>query len=459
VYNVWLLLSPSQLCAEYAMGTVPPVASLSDPRNLLTLATFAGLLSLSCYSASYSHSHHRKIMFGLCLTVLPFLPASNLFFPVGFVVAERVLYLPSMGFCMLVGFGAHRIFKSINSSALRGIFSFLIVGVLSVHSLKTGLRNLDWVSEHSIYASAVRINPNHGPMLTNLGAVYVMNKDLKNYTMAEILFKRCVDILPEYPRGLSNYAGLLEATKRRRQAEKVMRQAIEMGLQHTAMNQLENIYHLLRMFQRDTGREEDELELCDFALRHYPATAHLFFHRGKILKRMNRTSEAVSDLEIAVQTPIFLPDINHHLGLAYVAAGLPGKAERAFRAELAGNPGSIDSLLQLGVVLVTTGTGDHGRLREAQKYLQQVLSVQPRNKEAVFHQALAYYNLQNLQKSEELFLSLLQLSPTDKEGLYYLGLVYYKAQKYGKAVDVWKKLDRDYRDVATQLKLAEKHSK
>jgi protein O-mannosyl-transferase len=37
--------------------------------------------------------------------VLPFLPASNLFFPVGFVVAERVLYMPSMGFCILVGFG------------------------------------------------------------------------------------------------------------------------------------------------------------------------------------------------------------------------------------------------------------------------------------------------------------------------------------------------------------------
>jgi tetratricopeptide (TPR) repeat protein len=296
-------------------------------------------------------------------------------------------------------------------------------------------------------------------MLTNLGAVYVVNKDLKNYTMAEILFKRCVDILPEYPRGLSNYAGLLDATKRRRQAQKVMRQAIEMGLQHTAMNQLENIYHLLRMIQKDTGREEDELELCDFALRHYPATAHLFFHRGRILKRMNRTSEAVSDLEIAVQTPIFLPDINHHLGLTYVAAGLPGKAERSFRAELAGNPGSVDSLLQLGVVLVKTGTGDHGRLREAQKYLQQVLSVQPRNREALFHQALAYYHLQNLQKSEEFFLNLLQLSPTDREGLYYLGLVYYKAQKYEKAVDVWKKLDRNYRDVDTQLKLAKKHSK
>lgn len=91
--------------------------------------------------------------------------------------------------------------------------------------------------------------------------------------------------------------------------------------------------------------------------------------------------------------------------------------------------------------------------------LQHVLSVQPRNTEALFHQGLVYYGLQNLQKSKELFQTLLQLSPTHEDGLYYLGQVYYKEQRYKKAVDVWKKLDRDYRDVAAQLKLAEKHSK
>ena len=41
----------------------------------------------------------------LALMALPFIPASNLFFPVGFVVAERVLYAPSMGFCLLVALG------------------------------------------------------------------------------------------------------------------------------------------------------------------------------------------------------------------------------------------------------------------------------------------------------------------------------------------------------------------
>lgn len=39
---------------------------------------------------------------GLALLIFPFIPASNLFFPVGFVVAERVLYLPSAGFIVLL---------------------------------------------------------------------------------------------------------------------------------------------------------------------------------------------------------------------------------------------------------------------------------------------------------------------------------------------------------------------
>ena len=49
------------------------------------------------------------LLLALSVLVLPFLPASNLLFPVGFVVAERVLYIPSMGFCLLVAMGMARI--------------------------------------------------------------------------------------------------------------------------------------------------------------------------------------------------------------------------------------------------------------------------------------------------------------------------------------------------------------
>ena len=39
---------------------------------------------------------------GLALGIVPFLPATNVFFRVGFVIAERVLYIPAAGFCVLV---------------------------------------------------------------------------------------------------------------------------------------------------------------------------------------------------------------------------------------------------------------------------------------------------------------------------------------------------------------------
>ena len=42
---------------------------------------------------------------GLALVIVPFLPASNIFFTVGFVVAERVLYLSSIGSCLITVLG------------------------------------------------------------------------------------------------------------------------------------------------------------------------------------------------------------------------------------------------------------------------------------------------------------------------------------------------------------------
>ena len=44
-------------------------------------------------------------MFSLSLMLIPFLPATNLLVRVGFVVAERVLYLPSAGYCLLIALG------------------------------------------------------------------------------------------------------------------------------------------------------------------------------------------------------------------------------------------------------------------------------------------------------------------------------------------------------------------
>lgn len=54
--------------------------------------------------------HNLLIYRYITILVITFLPASNIFFPLGFVLAERVLYLPSMGFCIIIGYGIELIF-------------------------------------------------------------------------------------------------------------------------------------------------------------------------------------------------------------------------------------------------------------------------------------------------------------------------------------------------------------
>lgn len=73
------------------------------------------------------------------MTLVPFLPASNLFFTTGFVIAERILYLPSIGFVLLVAKGLQALLR--RHAALAWLMQALL---LLSFGLKTFQRCYDW---------------------------------------------------------------------------------------------------------------------------------------------------------------------------------------------------------------------------------------------------------------------------------------------------------------------------
>lgn len=79
----------------------------------------------------------------VAVIVIPFLPASNLFFRVGFVLAERVLYIPSLGFCLLVVLGMQVIitnnqhFKKVIADFLSFLSYFKLQDCFFVYILTT----------------------------------------------------------------------------------------------------------------------------------------------------------------------------------------------------------------------------------------------------------------------------------------------------------------------------------
>lgn len=114
-------------------------------------------------------SASAAVLMGFSLLMLPFLPATNLLFYVGFVVAERVLYLPSVGLCLLLGLGCARLWES---RRYRKLIKCLLFVLLVVFSVRTILRNKDWSNEEALYRSALNVNPPKGKLLIFCACVH-----------------------------------------------------------------------------------------------------------------------------------------------------------------------------------------------------------------------------------------------------------------------------------------------
>lgn len=107
------------------------------------------------------------LLMSCAFLTLPFLPASNLFFYVGFVVAERLLYLPSVGFCLLVGYGISKLlaYSHVHGSKTRCVLLLAFSVLLVAMSLRTVRRNEDWRDEETLFRSAITVNPPKGKLL------------------------------------------------------------------------------------------------------------------------------------------------------------------------------------------------------------------------------------------------------------------------------------------------------
>lgn len=111
------------------------------------------------------HAAATTVAISLGFLVLPFLPASNLFFYVGFVIAERILYLPSVGACLVVGAAVSGCYRIARRNGFRRCGRAVLLGtviLIGVMSAKTLVRNADWRNEESLYRSALHVNPPKG---------------------------------------------------------------------------------------------------------------------------------------------------------------------------------------------------------------------------------------------------------------------------------------------------------
>ncbi len=199
-----LFILPHPLSADYSFNEVPVIGSAADSRVFVLLAIAAGIGGLIAWARWHVGHTDRAvspdtggrlwILAGVFAVLLA--PVANVFFPIGTIMAERLLYLPSAALCLIVGMAAAAAHGKMQSPGARVGLLLAIVSVVSAHALATVVRNRDWRSEVRLFGAAVAASPHSAKARFNYGSALAESGDVKG---ARMMLESAVAIAPAYP--------------------------------------------------------------------------------------------------------------------------------------------------------------------------------------------------------------------------------------------------------------------
>lgn len=149
---LWLAFWPIKLSSDYSYSEIPLASgSVYDWIAWLTVVA-ALIIVIRLYYVD------RAAFFFACFAFLTLLPASNLLFPIGTIMAERLLYLPMVGIVAVtaITINAGVLRYHVPETAVVVVFCLIVGGFV----VRTWLRNSDWKNNFTMALASVRTSPN-----------------------------------------------------------------------------------------------------------------------------------------------------------------------------------------------------------------------------------------------------------------------------------------------------------
>jgi tetratricopeptide (TPR) repeat protein len=303
------LLLPIHLNAYYPSS---PAGSFFEPAVLL------GLGSMVLFAAAlYASLGRSKLVFlGLAFIALPLAPALYVPGIGGTPFAERYLYLPSLGFALLVALSISRVAAHMRKPELPVLVAGISIALL--YSGGTLARNQVWKDDYRLWSDTVRKSPESGIPRNNLGRAYFSMGDIDK---AVEQYRVALRINPAHAEARNNLGAAL-ATK---------------GMV-----------------------EEAESELL-IALKLDPDYSDAHNNIGILYGSRGNLDLAVLHFRKALGVRPDFPDAHHNIGVTYLNQGRVDWAIDHFRATLELKPDAANTHLNLARAYEIKGLGDEAR--------------------------------------------------------------------------------------------------
>lgn len=215
-YTLWkyvqLLFVPHPLTHDYYPRQID-IKSFGDPQVLLSVALYFSM----GYLAIRGIGKKDPFAFGILLYLLPLGIVSNLVFPIGTNMGERFAFMPSVGFCFLMGLVLHWAWQRSQTPTL------VIFGIVAaLFSLKTILRNPAWESNEKLFMTDASVSINSAKLQNACGGV-LFDKATKEKNI-EKQRTLCMQALPHLNQAVKIYPNYKDAYISRGGAHFVLRE-------------------------------------------------------------------------------------------------------------------------------------------------------------------------------------------------------------------------------------------
>lgn len=183
-----LLIAPINLSHDYSFNQIT-IKEWTDVRVVITFLGIigAGIISIANIKKKgiYTFTYFYFTGYLLFIYITEFLinPAEFVFLSPGTIISERLLYLPSLAFCIATAFGLYDLFGWLVANkrkAAKWVYTYTFIGtllVLVLYSIKTVVRNESWKNDFTLLETDVHNSPNSVRIRYMLGRNYIILAD------------------------------------------------------------------------------------------------------------------------------------------------------------------------------------------------------------------------------------------------------------------------------------------
>jgi len=309
------LVAPFYLSLIYGTSFV---TSAAEPRFLLPVAL---IIALAILLWVYRGKLSGQVWVALALLVTPLLPVLNLkVFHYEYIIQDRYLYLPSIGFCYLIAMLLVRF-----SAVRKQLATALAVIVVVAFGAGTFAQNRVWHSAASLWQRAVFYSPNSWSTHYNLGLAY-LNLKQNQAALGELVEAKRLN--PREPMVLNNLALANAGEGDNLGAITLLREALKLDPE---LVEARNNLGAFLFEQKEFNAAR--LEFVE-VLRRDPSSASAHFNLARTLVALGEYGPAIRELEgILAQQPDD-GQAHYQLGLSYEATGRTAEAIREVQRAL-----------------------------------------------------------------------------------------------------------------------------